>query len=317
MSLAVVTPSYRHDAELFGDLHSSVLRLTDESVMHYVVVPAADVELFKGIVGKRGVVIAEESLYPSHYKAIRGVNPVVRFLPFVPAHARIAAVNIKNLRRPIRGWMMQQLLKLEFCRQLQVDTVLLVDSDVELVRPINEATFRNGERARLYRCLNTVDDSMPVHMEWIKTSRDLLGLPEGQFPASEYVSSLCVWEPKVVQALLARIEQVTGLQWMDAITAQRTFSEWTLYGVFAEEVMKYPESDLTESSLCLSYWGHSSGDNPPLTLAGAMEFVSHLKVDDVAVLIQSKTRTPRTIRRVALEAIGGEANSHSDHAHRM
>jgi len=317
MSLAVVTPSYRHDAELFSDLHSSVLRMADDSVMHYVVVPAADVKLFKDIVGECGVVIAEESLYPSHYKAIGGANSVVRLLPFVPTHARIAAVNIKNLRRPVRGWMMQQLLKLEFCRQLEVDTVLLVDSDVELVRPISEATFRNGGRARLYRRLNTVDDSMPVHMEWIKASRDLLGLPQGQFPASEYVSSLCVWEPKVVRALLAHVEQVTGLQWMDAITAQRTFSEWTLYGVFAEEVMKYPESDLTESSLCLSYWGNSSRDNPPLTLEGAMEFVSHLKADDVAVLIQSKTRTPRTIRRVAVEAIGGESNAHSNHAHRM
>jgi Family of unknown function (DUF6492) len=317
MSLAVVTPSYKHDAELFGDLHRSVLRLTDDTVMHYVVVPAADAELFKGIVGKRGVVIAEESLYPSHYKAIRGVNSVVRFLPFVPAHARIAAVNIKNLRRPVRGWLMQQLLKLEVCRKLDVDTVLLVDSDVELVRPISEATFRDGGRARLYRHRNAVDDSMPTHMEWTKNSRDLLGLPQGQFPASEYVSSLCVWEPNVVRALLARVEQVTGLQWMDAITAQRTFSEWTLYGVFAEEVMKYPESDLTESSMCLSYWGHASGDNPPLTQEGAMEFVSHLKVDDVAVLIQSKTRTPRTIRRVAIEAIGGESHVNDDNARRI
>jgi len=317
MSLAVVTPSYKYDAELFGDLHSSVLRMTDDSVMHYVVVPAADAKLFKGIVGKRGVVITEESLYPSHYKAVRGVNSVVRFLPFVPTHARIAAVNIKNLRRPVRGWMMQQLLKLEVCRQLEVDTVLLVDSDVELVRPISEATFRDGGRARLYRRRNAVDGSMPMHMEWIRVSRGLLGLPPGQFPASEYVSSMCVWEPKVVREMLARVEQVTGLQWMDAITAQRTFSEWTLCGVFAEEVMKYPENDLTESSLCLSYWGNYSRDNPPLTLEGALEFVSHLKADDVAVLIQSKTRTPRTIRRVAIEAIGGEVNADSDHARRI
>jgi hypothetical protein len=317
MSLAIVTPSYNHDAELFSDLHSSVLRMTDDSVLHYAVVPAADAQLFEGIVGKRGVVIAEESLYPAHYKAVRGVNSVARYLPFVPAHARIAAVNIKNLRRPVRGWMMQQLLKLELCRQLEADTVLLVDSDVELVRPISEETFRDGGRARLYRRVNAVDEGMPMHMEWVKTSRDLLGLPPGQFPASEYVSSLCVWEPKIVRALLARVEEVTGLQWMDVITAQRTFSEWTLYGVFAEEFMKYPESDLTESSLCLSYWGNSSGDNPPLTLAGAMDFVSHLKAGDVAVLIQSKTRTPRTIRREAIEAIDGEINADSDHVHRM
>jgi len=317
MSLAVVTPSYKHDAEIFGDLHSSVLRMTDDSVMHYVVVPAADAKLFEGMVGKRGVIITEESLYPAHYKTVRGLNSVAHFLPLIPVHARIAAVNIKNPRRPVRGWMMQQLLKLEVCRQLDVDMVLLLDSDVELVRPINEETFGAGERASLYRKPNAVDGGMPMHMEWTRVSRSLLGLPPGQFPASEYVSSMCVWEPKVVRAMLACVERVTRRRWMDAITAQRTFSEWTLYGVFAEEVMHYPESDLTERSLCLSYWGEHLRDNPPLTAEGAMEFISHLNADDVAVLIQSKTRTPRAVRRVAIEAIGGAANADSDHAHRI
>jgi hypothetical protein len=97
--------------------------------------------------------------------------------------------------------------------------------------------------------------------------------------------------------MIARIEQVTGRSWMDAITGQRTFSEWTLYGVFAEEVMKYEKEALSESSLCHSYWG-----TVPLTIESAAEFLSGINPDDVAILIQSKTQTPRIVRRAVMGA---------------
>jgi hypothetical protein len=307
MSLALVTPSYRHDAELFSDLHQSVIRMTEESVVQYVIVPTADLELFTAIVSRRCIVVPEESLYPSHYKPMHGVSRLVRFLPHAPAHARIAAINTKDLFRPVRGWMMQQALKLEICRQLSVDTVLLIDSDVELVRPITEASFRYGGRTRLYRRPKAIDGSMPLHMEWIKASRLLLGLPSAEFPASDYISSLCVWEPNIVRAMLAHVEQVTGLHWMDAIIGQQTFSEWTLYGVFAEEIMNYSESAMAESSLCHSYWGKTA-----LAIENAIEFASRIEPDDVAVLIQSKTRTPRAVRRAVINAIGMEVNADND-----
>jgi Family of unknown function (DUF6492) len=280
-------------------LHQSVMRMTDESVVHHVIVPRADVALFTAIAGPRCIVVPEESLYPPHYKPTQTINHLIRLLPFAPRHARIAAINTKNLFRPVRGWMMQQAIKLEICRQLRIDTVLLIDSDVELVRPITEATFRDGQHARLYRRPKGIDAHLPLHMEWIKVSRLLLGLPPAEFPASDYISSLCVWEPTIVRAMLAHVEHVTGRHWMEAIMGQQTFSEWTLYGVFAEVVMNYKGSSTTESSLCHSYWG-----TVPLARENALEFASRIGPDDVAVLIQSKTRTPRAVRRAAIDAIG-------------
>lgn len=298
MSLAVVTPSYRNDLALFSDSHRSVMRFTDEKVRHYVVVPRRDVELFAATVGPRCVIVPEESLYPAHYKPIRGINRFLGSLPHIPSHARIAAINTQHLLRPIRGWMIQQALKLEICRQLEIDTVLLIDSDVELVRRITEESLRLGEHARLYRCPGRIDTNLPLHMEWVKISRQLLGLPPVSFPASDYVSSLCVWEPSVVRAMLARVGHATSLHWMDAIIGQRTFSEWILYGVFAEDVLKYDESSMTDSSLCHSYWG-----NVPLTMGSVAEFVSQINSKDVAILIQSKSGTPGAVRRAAIDAI--------------
>jgi hypothetical protein len=139
----------------------------------------------------------------------------------------------------------------------------------------------------LYKRPGAVDINLPRHMQWHKVARRLLGLPPAQFPAPDYVTSFCVWEPDVLRAMLARIEQVTGQAWMDAVTGERTFSEWTLYGIFAEEMMKYEKEALTESSLCHSYWG-----TVPLTFESAASFISGMNPDDVAILIQSKTLPP-------------------------
>jgi hypothetical protein len=262
------------------------------------VVPSGDVDLFTAMAGPRCIVVPEESLYSAHYRSARVVNRMLRPLPRVPSHARIAAINTKHPLRPIRGWVMQQALKMELSRQLNVDMVLLIDSDVELVRPLNETMLRRGGRAMLYKRPGAVDISLPRHMQWHAVARRLLGLPPAQFPAPDYVTSFCVWEPRVLRAMLARIEQVTARPWMDAVTGQRTFSEWTLYGVFAEEVMKYEEEALTESSLCHSYWG-----TVPLTIESAADFLSDIDPDDVAILIQSKTQTSRTVRRAAIGAL--------------
>jgi len=298
MTLALVTPTYRNDLPLFADLHQSVLRHTEESVKHYVVVPSDDFGLFAAIAGPRCIIVPEEPQYPAHYRNVSAVNHILRPLPRVPARTRIAAFNTKRPFRPIRGWVMQQVLKMELSRQLNVDMVLLIDSDVELVRPLNEAMLRRGGRAMLYRRPGAVDINLPRHMQWHTVARRLLGLPPAQFPAPDYVTSFCVWEPHVIRAMVARIEQVTGRSWMDAITGQRTFSEWTLYGVFAEEVMKYEKEALTESSLCHSYWG-----TVPLTMESAAGFIYGIDPDDIAILIQSRTQTPRIVRRAAIGAL--------------
>jgi hypothetical protein len=97
--------------------------------------------------------------------------------------------------------------------------------------------------------------------------------------------------------MLSQIERVTGRHWMDAVTAQPSFSEWTLYGVFVDEFARDMANAATESSLCHSYW-----DPVPLTPERAAEFVAGIGPDDVAILIQSKSRTPLTVRRAALHA---------------
>jgi hypothetical protein len=298
MTLAVITPSYAHDWPLFKDLHDSVLFHTEASVRHYVIVPNADVRLFSQATGQRCVVISEEELYPPHFRSVSMVNQMMKHVPYVPSHARIAAFNVKRPFYPIRGWIMQQALKMEMCRRVDAEVLLLLDSDVVVIRHVTAATLCRQGRPRFYRLPAAVDSRLPQHVQFHEVSRNLLGLPPPRLPAPDYISSLNVWDPYVIRAMLTRVEYVTSRYWMDAVTAQTTFSEWTLYGVFVDEFVKDIANAATDASLCHSYW-----DPIPLTAERAADFLASVRPDDVAILIQSKSKTPLAVRRAALRSL--------------
>jgi hypothetical protein len=295
--LAVVTPSHHGDWPLFCELHESVLRFTSPEVKHYVIVPDGDAALFAAAQGPRCVVVPETSLYPPHYIAVpAAMNRVLRAVPGFPARARIAAVSRRRPLRPVRGWLMQQALKLAAAQRSDADVLLLLDSDVVLFRPVRTAMLRTGGVARFYRKPAAVDASMQSHVQWHAQSRGLLGLPPGDLPAPDYVSSLAVWDPRIVRQLLARVEEVSGGHWMDTVTRQPSFSEWTLYGIYVDEFCPAAARLATDSSLCNSYWTAA-----PLTPEHIGEFVAQTRPEDVAILIQSKSSTPIEVRRAVVQ----------------
>jgi hypothetical protein len=307
--LAVVTPSYLGDWPLFCELHESVLRYTPPEVLHYVVVPDADAALFAAAAGPRCVLIPETSLYPDHYVPVpAAVNSVLHALPGFPAKARIAAVNRRRPLRPVRGWVMQQALKLAAAERSDADVLLLLDSDVVLFRPVQASMLRRDGRVRFYRKPGAVDASMRTHAHWHAQSRGLLGLPPGDLPAPDYVSSLALWDPKIVRGLLARLREVSGEHWMDTVTRQPSFSEWTLYGLYVDELGDGGDpaaaSAVMDSPLCHSYWTAA-----PLAADQAAEFAAGARPDDVAVLIQSKSATPLQVRRDVARQCAAAADS--------
>jgi hypothetical protein len=110
------------------------------------------------------------------------------------------------------------------------------------------------------------------------------------------------WDRRVVLALRERIEKVTGRPWLDAIGSQLHISEFILYGVFMDEVLR--TSAATPSPLCHTYWGPG-----PLAPEAVPGFVRSLSRDDVAVMISAKTRTQPSVRREALSRIRATVSS--------
>jgi hypothetical protein len=205
-----------------------------------------------------------------------------------------------NLLRPfppVRGWILQQLIKLAAVAECNDDVVLLVDSDIEFVRPFTADTFVRNGVVRFYRKPNTVDARLPRHMLWHRAARALLGLPPAEPPYTDYVSSLSAWNPAIVRQMLARVTGATGRPWATAIGGQLHFSEWTLYGVYVDGMLDgSATSYVSDDPLCLAQWG-----TIPLNQYSASEFISALQPTDIAVMISAKTRTPLAVRRAALE----------------
>jgi hypothetical protein len=281
-SLAILTPSYAPDLELCRDLNRSVVRWTPPDVHHHVLVPPRDRELFAPLRGPRTELWTLDRLIPRRMLPVPGAN---------------LWLNVRRPFVPIRGWVMQQVVKLCAAAELGADVVLLVDSDVVFVRPVTVDTFREHGRVRLYRSEDAVDEQLPRHLIWHDVARRLLGLPPaGPPPLPDYISSPHAWDRRVVLALRDRVEEVTGRPWLDAIASQLHFSECILYGVFVDEVLGESANVFAaDSMLCHNYY-----DETPLAPSAAASFVRALPADDVAVMISAKSGTPLAIRREAL-----------------
>jgi Family of unknown function (DUF6492) len=284
-SLAVLTPTYAPDLALCRELNRSALRWTGPDVVHHLVVPRRDYRLFASFEGARTRVWTVDEFIPRRMLALPRLNAWV------------------NLRCPyplVRGWVMQQIIKLSAASGLDADVLLLADSDVTFVRPVTADTFRQAGQVRFYRGDDRVHGAMPRHLVWHDVARRLLGLPcAGPPPLPDYVSPMNAWAPEVVLALRDRIEEVTGRPWLDAIASQLHFSEFILYGVFVDEVLgRATTARAFESTLCHSYWGPG-----PLAREAVPGFVRSLSRDDVAVMISAKTNTQPSIRDEALSRI--------------
>jgi hypothetical protein len=280
MRMAVITKSYAPDFELCADLHRSVLDCTPESVHHHIIVPRQDLKLFGRLAGSRTHIRCEADFLPSSFVSLPFGNSMV---------------NLGRPLPPVRGWILQQVVKLAAVAASEDDVVLVVDSDVEFVRPFSVETFVRDGLVRFYRKPRSITEQMPRHMAWQQIARALLGLPPGDPPYTDYISAMLACDPGIVRKMLARVAATTGRPWTTAVAGQLHFSEWTLYGVFVDEAIGAPANSFaSDDPLCWAYWG-----TIPLNRDGAVDFLRGVRPTDIAAMISAKSRTPLAVRRAA------------------
>jgi len=278
--MVVVTPTYAPDLELFSDLHESVLRCFPDDVRHLVVVTQPDVAPFRRFAGPRCDVLGVGDVLPGSVRAL----PLTKLW-----------VNLRRPLPPLRGWILQQLVKLAVAVQVDERVVVTADSDIVFIRPVTVETFAPGGQVRLFRMDDGVDRSLTRHVRWHAVSRSLLGLPPAPPPPlPDYVTALNSWDRDVVARMLARVEEVTGRGWLEAVGRELHFSECMLYGVYADEVEQAKDLVTTGDSRCHTYWG-----SDPLTVDGAATMISSAEPQDVAYMISAKSYTPLDVRRAA------------------
>ena len=227
------------------------------------------------------------------------------------AFVRVPFSNITvNLRRPfppVRGWIQQQVIKLAAVAASEDDVVLIADSDVEFVRRFTAEMFVRDGKVRFFCKPNQVDKRLPRHMTWHRVARALLGLPPAEPPYPDYISSLIAWDPMIVRRMLARVAATTGRPWPTAIAGQLDFSECVLHGVYVDEVAATPaNSFVSDDPLCRVYW-----EQTPLNMDDAARFIRSVRPTDIAVVLQSKSRTPPAVREAIFSALRGAHGTRS------
>lgn len=266
-SYSLLTKTYRGDLEAFEQLCDSIDRFMP-ALRHYVLVDRADMALFARFRSPRRILVDCGDLLPRLYEF----------------HAMGKRMWWRPVRRIVRGWIYQQLAKIQFVASLGEDAVVLVDSDALFVRPIRDEHVFAGDQVRLFHNPGMPSGPASQSEQWHNLSLRAFGLPETGYTGFDYISQAVIWSPAVVSAMIARIEEVSGRNWIDVLLENFRFSEYVLYGVFAEQVDGPHRRLLAATDIELSHcsW-HYDLDSP----AGIDRFVAAMSEDQVAVLIQS------------------------------
>jgi Family of unknown function (DUF6492) len=183
---------------------------------------------------------------------------------------------------PVRGWIMQQILKIGSANLLEAETLVYCDSDVAFARPFGPDIVSVAGMTRLFES----DFSGPPADAWTQVACRLLGLDSASVMPRGYVDNMICWRRGNVLALQAHLEAATGVSWQQAIARRKTFSEYTLYGVFVRHVLGMDNA------------GHAPTDRSPIkhswgiSLASAhdvSDFFKKLSPESVGVMAHSKS----------------------------
>jgi hypothetical protein len=289
-SVALVTPTYRPDLERCALLCESVDRYVTSFTKHYLIVPDAELALFARFDGARREVLPLSQFLPAWLK------PLPRFVR--RKHRRYWW----SLRaRPVSGWHVQQFVKIAAASRFPEARTCMLDSDVVFFRPFDASAFAPPHPAPLFLRPQEIAADAPLHAPWVRSAHRLLGLTEPTFPADDFIGHIIFWDRRAVRAMLERIEQATGLEWLEALCRARDISEYTLYGYFVRNTPSLMNDHYgTTKNLCLSYW-----DGVALDQSAVERMLRAAAPDHVAFSAASFSGTPVHRVRSVLEQLAG------------
>jgi hypothetical protein len=277
VSYSIVTSSYAGDFERCKLLAQSVERMVGGN--HYVLVDPVDVTLFKQLEDYGANIIDSRELMP------------FRQVPFT----RLWRNGQGGF---IRGWMSQQIRKIAFAEVALTDNILFVDSDVVFVRPFHPESLTRDGRTPLF----TIDWFNTESLGWANQSRKLFGKP-AQERAHGYPHPT-FWRKTIVIDMLDSLTRLHEMPWQTLLAKQQTLSEYTLYGIFAEEVRGIENTGLYSFNEALM---HPSWDYD--LRRGMDKFFSELLPSSVAMMFHSKDNVPVKTYRTRVEELWAQSEA--------
>jgi hypothetical protein len=269
-----VTPTYLPDLARCELLAESLDRMMPD-LAHYLIVDRKDWSAFRHLQRGRRRLIESESL-------------VGQWLWRMPGRKSFW---LSWKAPPVRGWIIQQILKIAVTDAVPERTLVFCDSDTAFFRRFERQDLLVNGKVGLLD-VDFVNDDI---RHWTKIARRLLGLPLGSHSYRGYVGNMICWNSETIKLMRQQIETTMGVHWQVALARTASFSEYMLYGVFVRELLGYDTVDHTPSVVPLvkPSWGMQ------LATDTAMEaFFANFDPRTVAVMIHSRDQIdPDRIRK--------------------
>jgi hypothetical protein len=269
---ALVTASYAPDFERCRLLCETIDEHVTGFDRHYILVERNDVALFRKLETTRRVVIDERELLPSW---LRSVSDPTSFFK--------RRVWFSTRTPPLRGWHVQQLRRIGIAAKASEDALVYIDSDVVFLKPFDCGVFWRAGALRLFRRDDALNGDVPGdHRVWSRNAGRALGIDAPEISPHDYIATLIAWRRDAVTAMCARIEQVHGKHWVEAVAADRKFSECMLYGRFADEILGGEGHFHDAHDFCRVHWTGTA-----LSDVEIRDFVAGMTPSQVAIGMQS------------------------------
>ena len=273
MKIALITPTYAKDRELLDISCAHVDRYCEGNVEHFVIPSHSERTIFQHLSGKHRHIIYKEDIF--------GV--AVRRLPFKVIGKEIF---LFDHIFPVRGWILQQLLK--FCAPdiTDADIFVYLDSDVFPIRHFSARNFVLDGKVRFLKKPGFAD--IEPHRKWHKSAGRLFGLPEKSYYGADYIGHFLSWRRDTCVELRKFLEEKWRTQWPRLLARKKDISEYILYGIYVDHVLSgdVHRHYVTDVELCLSSWYFDT--NKELT----SQLLEALRDGHLAVNLQSNLHLP-------------------------
>jgi len=271
-SFALITPSYAPDFSRCQLLCKSVEKFIAPLVKHYIIVDQRDKYLFLKLENKTTKVLTAQSILPWWIQQL----PVV------------CRVWLSLKTPPLRGWIIQQIIKISAAQCIREDVSIFVDSDVVFVKPFDCNSLVRNAYVRLFRGSEGNSTQREMHYKWHQSASELLGLSDINMNIPDYIGNIITWRRDHVLQLCDYLEKISGKSWVETIARTWNFSEYVLYGIFNDRILGEQSGHYADANnICLDYWFPKSLSDEEL-----QSFLDSIHPDQVAVMISAKANIP-------------------------
>lgn len=285
-SWAVITPSYRGDFERCRLLCQSMDAFVTGQWHHYIIVEKSDLAMFKVFQGPRRTILEMEALLPS----------------WIHHLTTLSLINNRSIWFSFRtgfmiGWQIQQIVKMEMAFQVKETGLLYCDSDVFFIRPFDVSQFNANGQFRFFRTEHEMSRDKISYPQYLVAASKQLGLGKDPFPCPNYVDNMITWHAPTVRAVCEHIETVSGKNWKVAIGRRFVISEYCIYGMYVDRVMKDKSIfSPTSLSICKTAWRgaamsaseldeYCNSLTPPVVSVGFQSFMG-VSVEELSLQLQ-------------------------------